>query len=143
MMSNDRRLKPQPGTSKPTVEFKKVGRFQTGVRSLIVLVATCGALMWTARTLWENQHPAFDAARGLNAKSPSERIDSIWRLEGVDIGDAGLAIPPLAAALERRGGPSSRRGLRSSDAAHYRSIQSQRRRRCGSRSGHGLDRFVE
>ena len=99
-MSNDRLHEPQPRMYEPTAELKKVGRFQTGVRSLIVLVATGGALIWSARGLWENQHPAIDAARGLNAKSPSERVDAIGRFAQVGIGDAGLAIPPLLVALK-------------------------------------------
>ena len=70
-MSNDLRHEPHLGMSEPTAELKKVRRFQTGVRSLIVLVATCGTLMWAARALWENQHPAFDIARRLNAKRPT------------------------------------------------------------------------
>jgi hypothetical protein len=98
-MSDDHH-KPKPRMSEPTAELKKVGRFQTGVRSLIVLVATCGVLMWSARALWQNQHPAFDAARGLNARSPSERIDSIRRLAQVAIGETEFAIPPLAVALK-------------------------------------------
>ena len=35
-----------------------------------MLVATCGVMFWAARYLWENQHPAYRVALGLQAENP-------------------------------------------------------------------------
>jgi HEAT repeat protein len=80
-------------------EPKTGRRLQTGVRTLIVLVASCGIIFWAARSLWESQHPAYGAALGLRARSPSDRVDAIRLLVQTGIGDTEVAIPPLIATL--------------------------------------------
>jgi HEAT repeat protein len=84
-------------------ESKAVGRnsrrFQTGVRTLIVLVASCGVTFWAARSLWESQHPVYDAVRGLRDRSPSGRVNATRLLVRLGLQDAAIAIPPLTAAL--------------------------------------------
>jgi HEAT repeat protein len=80
-------------------ERKTGRRLQTGVRTLIVLVASCGIIFWAARSLWESQHPAYGAALGLRARSPSDRVDAIRLLVQTGIGDTEVAIPPLTATL--------------------------------------------
>ena len=59
--------------SESKAEPKKGRHLQTGVRTLIVLVATCGVTFWAARYLWESQHPAYGAARGLEARNVADR----------------------------------------------------------------------
>jgi HEAT repeat protein len=80
-------------------EQKKGRQFQTGVRTLIVLVASCGIIIWAARSLWESQHPAYGVALGLHAGNPSERVNAIRLLVQAGLVDTGVAIPPLIAAL--------------------------------------------
>jgi HEAT repeat protein len=99
IMSLDRLLRPEPRKSESASGPNKARRFQTGVRTLIVLVASCGVVLWAARYLWESQHPALAAARGLQARSPSERVYAIRELVQTGIGDTGIAIPHLIAAL--------------------------------------------
>jgi HEAT repeat protein len=85
--------------SESKAEPKTGRRLQTGVRTLIVLVASCGIIFWAARSLWESQHPAYGAALGLRARSPSDRVDAIRLLVQTGIGDTEVAIPPLVATL--------------------------------------------
>jgi len=98
-MSDERLPAPEFTTSVSQAQPKNGRRLQTGVRTLIVLVATCAVTCWAARFLWESQHPAYGAARGLQARSPSERVNATRLLVQVGIGDNGVAIPPLIAAL--------------------------------------------
>ena len=98
-MSAERLLKPEPTISESKAEPKKGRSLQTGVRTLIVLVATCGVTFWAARYLWESQHPAYGVAQGLKAGNVSERVNATRLLVNVGIGDTAIAIPPLIAAL--------------------------------------------
>ena len=98
-MSAKRLRKPEPTTSESKAEPKRGRPLQTGVRTLIVLVATCGVTFWAARHLWESQHPALGAASGLKDRSPSERVNATRLLAHLGIGDTAVAIPPLIAAL--------------------------------------------
>ncbi len=77
----------------------KVPRFQTGVRSLIALVACTGVLLWAGRQLWENQHPALAAARGLQSRVAASRVRAVHELVDFGIRDSGFAIPAAIAAL--------------------------------------------
>jgi len=99
-MSEVRPLEPEHRASHAEAgPKKKAQRFQTGVRTLIVLVACCGLLFWAGRYLWESQHLAVAAARGLQARKASERINAIRDLRSVDQQESALAIPPLLARL--------------------------------------------
>ncbi|MFI5460104.1 MAG: HEAT repeat domain-containing protein [Isosphaerales bacterium] len=98
-MSEVRPLEPEHRASQAEAGPKKARRFQTGVRTLIVLVACCGLLLWAGRYLWESQHPAVAAVRGLQAPKASERINAIRDLKSVDQQESMLAIPPLLARL--------------------------------------------
>jgi HEAT repeat protein len=99
-MSSDRPPEPEVGTFPSEAKPKNGRRLQTGVRTLIVLVACCGVMLWAARYLWESQHPVLAAARGLQSRNPSERMNAIRELVHIGIGDSRVAIPPLVAALE-------------------------------------------
>ena len=64
-----------------------------------MLVASFGVLFWAGRSVWESQHPAYGAARGLQARSPAERLSAIQQLQQIGVSETGIAIPPLVAAL--------------------------------------------
>jgi HEAT repeat protein len=69
------------------------------VLSLIALVACTGVLLWAGRYLWESQHPAIAAARGLQAQTTAGRVRAVHSL--VDFGnrDPAIAIPAMISAL--------------------------------------------
>jgi HEAT repeat protein len=92
---------PQPGiaASQAKARPRKARRFQIGVRGLIVLVACVAAVAWSARTLWENYHPAVAAARRLRASKPRERVSAVRELMSVGAKHPGLAVSPLIEAL--------------------------------------------
>ena len=98
-MSDEYVMKLEPKMSESKAEPKRGRALQTGVRTLIALVAACGVTFWAAQYLWERQHPAFSAARGLHASSASERVNAARLLVQAGIGDTAIAIPPLIAAL--------------------------------------------
>jgi len=74
-------------------------RLRAGLRTVIVLVGCCGVLLWTAHIVWEENRPAKVMIRALESRDPSERVDAIRELEQVGLGDSGIVIPPLIAAL--------------------------------------------
>jgi HEAT repeat protein len=89
-----------PGSAEPPAAGrKKVGRLQVGVRGLIVAVACFGVITWAARSLWEDRHPSVAAARGLEARKPSDRARATRELMSTGVDDPGPAAPPLIAAL--------------------------------------------
>jgi HEAT repeat protein len=92
-------VQPDSSISESGTRPTKRPRFQTGVRTLLVLIATCGILFWAARTVWESQHPVYSLARGLRARDAIDRIDAIRQLERMDTRSSGIAIPPLIVAL--------------------------------------------
>jgi HEAT repeat protein len=98
-MSDERLTGPERKMSDSKAEPIEGRPLQTGVRTLIVLVASCGVIFWAARYVWEIQHPAYGMARGLQAHSPSERVNATRLMEQVGMGDSAVAIPPLIAAL--------------------------------------------
>jgi HEAT repeat protein len=83
----------------PKPALKQGRRFQTGVITLVVLVAVCGILSWSARSLLENQHPVLDAARRLKAPTTAERVLAIHVLAQMGIGDNAIAITALIPVL--------------------------------------------
>lgn len=74
-------------------------RVQTGVRTLLVLVASCGVMLWAVRYLWESQHPAIAVARRLQARNAAERLKAIRDLESISLDDCTEGIPPLITLL--------------------------------------------
>ncbi len=89
----------QADHSEPDASPAKTRRFQTGVRTLVVLVAVCGVVVWAARSVWESQHPAIAAGRGLDGQIPSERVNATRLLAHVGLGDNAVAISALIGAL--------------------------------------------
>jgi HEAT repeat protein len=97
--SQETPVDPDPGLSAPDVSPPKARRSRSGVRGLLVVIACCGVLMWATRSLWDSQHPAIAAARGLEARQASSRIAAIRHLASVGTDDSIIAIPPLIARL--------------------------------------------
>src|SRR5262245_30485925 len=87
---------------------KPVRRLQTGVRTLLALVACCGAILWAWRNVKENSDPVFVEARAiqrraigaLQSSKPAERLTAIQELERLGYGDGTIVIRPLIGALE-------------------------------------------
>ena len=87
---------------------KRARRLQTGVRTLIVLVACCGLILWTVRRVQENSDPVLAEARAiqkraigmLRAGKPADRMDAVHELVRLNAGERAVAIPPLIGALE-------------------------------------------
>jgi HEAT repeat protein len=97
-MSSERPREPD-GATPQAARSGNAKRFQTGVRGLIVVVACGGFMSWAARTLWENEHPAVVAARGLQSSNPSDRETAVRQLLSSGLVDPDQAIPPLVTAL--------------------------------------------
>src|SRR5262249_25720126 len=99
IMSRDRPREPEAEASRAGARARNSRRLQTGVRGLIVVVACCGVITWAARTVWESQHPAIAAARGLGSPKPSDRARAARELMATGVNEPGLATLPLIAAL--------------------------------------------
>jgi HEAT repeat protein len=86
---------------------KSSRRLQTGVRTLIVLVACCAAILWAWRSWLANTDPLRVEARAvrdraiaaLRSGDPAERRDAIVELARLHGQDDSLAIPPLSEVL--------------------------------------------
>jgi len=82
-------------------------RRRVKVRTLIVLIACSGMLLWAGRTLWERHDPVAAEARAiqnraidaLKSTKAAERVTAIRELERLGFGDSAIAIRPLNAAL--------------------------------------------
>jgi HEAT repeat protein len=103
-MSTDSDTSVNSGADAP----KPTRKLQTGVRSLIALVACCAAVLWAWRHLSENYDPVLSESRSIRERAigalgsakPAERLGAIAGLERLDSGDNSIAIPPLIRALE-------------------------------------------
>jgi HEAT repeat protein len=84
--------------------------FQVDLRTLIVLVAFCGVILWCWRHLSENSDPVLVGARAiqkqaihaLHSGKLAERVTAIRELEMLHYGDLSIRIPALVAALDDR-----------------------------------------
>jgi HEAT repeat protein len=78
---------------------KPARRRHSAGRTLIVLVVFGGVLLWAARLLWENRHPALAAARGLRASAVADRLTAVRDVTAAGTSDTAVAIPSLTPAL--------------------------------------------
>jgi HEAT repeat protein len=74
-------------------------RYRFSVLTLMALIVCCAVMMWAARTLWESQHPAIAAARGLRSGKASKRLAAIRDVASLGSEDSTGAIPPLIERL--------------------------------------------
>lgn len=87
---------------------KETRRLQDGVRSLVLLVASCGAIFWVTRNVWEAADPIRaeylsiqrEAIDKLHSDAPSVRLAGILELVQTKQGDPTLPIAPLIATLD-------------------------------------------
>ena len=100
-MSGEHPPEPGVGTPRPA-RSASAARFQTGMRGLLVAVACFGIVTWAGRSLWESQHPAIGAARGLASPEPADRVGAAVQLRSLGLVDPVRAVPPLVAALGDR-----------------------------------------
>jgi HEAT repeat protein len=74
---------------------QRASRHRLSVRALLVLVATCGALLWAARVVWESTDPSHAATLALRSRDPERR-----QLAAIDLGrDWSLADAEAVHAL--------------------------------------------
>jgi HEAT repeat protein len=63
-------------------------------------LAVCGgALAWSWRVMWDNSHPLLAAARGLQARAPSDRLAAVDAVSGLGFRYSGEALHSLIPAL--------------------------------------------
>jgi HEAT repeat protein len=101
-MNGEPPREPEPTTASAEARPRSARRLQTGVRGLIIVVACSGVILWAGRSLWENQNPAISAARGLESRNPSERVDAARALAAAGTTDPRRWLPPLIAAIGDR-----------------------------------------
>lgn len=100
------------GSVKPTTDAppkKETRRLQTNVRSLVVLVGCCGAVLWAWRYLAENSDPVRNEGRKLqiaaintlrSSKKQADRLASVYDLERLHEGDVSIRVSALIELLD-------------------------------------------
>ncbi len=86
---------------------KPASRYQTGVRTLIALIACCALIFWAWRRVRESNDPVLaeaqaiqsKAIRALDSPKPSDRIAAIHELERLHKVDSAIAFRALTALL--------------------------------------------
>ncbi len=89
----------EPGSEITRIAPGKARRLQTGMRGLLVVVACCAVMSWSARRVWETRHPVVAAVRGLQSDDPAERTRATRELMFEGVAEPGRAVPPLIGAL--------------------------------------------
>ncbi len=89
------------GPTNPEVsEVGAGGRRRAAVVQAVVALAFCGgAFFWSWRVLWDHNHPVLTAARGLQARSPSDRIAAVNQLTDLGFRHRGESLHCLVPAL--------------------------------------------
>jgi HEAT repeats len=70
-----------------------------GVRTLLLLIGTSGAVLWAARIILDTAAPVQRWAREVRQGGIDRRREAALRLRDVAPGELGVAVPALAAAL--------------------------------------------
>ena len=81
-----------------TAEFR-LFRLWSGVPGLVAVLLSGGILFLAWLGLWEKNHPAAAAARGVRASEPAARLKAIHELEHIGAEDTEVAIPALIVGL--------------------------------------------
>jgi HEAT repeat protein len=79
-------------------EYRLV-RSWSGVPGLVAVLLSGGILFLAWLGLWERNHPAAAAARGVRSAEPAGRLKAIRELEHIGAEDTEVAIPALIVAL--------------------------------------------
>ena len=90
----------QDGEASEEVQPPRRRRHGTGVPRWIAVVGCCVFVSWACLRLFDYQHPAARAARGLWSLQASDRLAPIREQEGSGRVDTEIAIPALIRALE-------------------------------------------
>jgi HEAT repeat protein len=86
---------------------KRASRYQTGVRTLVALVACCALIFWAWRRVRESSDPTLAEAqfiqaraiRALDSPRSSDQIAAIHELERLHLVDSAVAVRALTALL--------------------------------------------
>ena len=86
---------------------KRASRYQTGVRTLIALVACCALVFWSGRRVRESTDPTLveaqaiqsRAIRALESPRSSDRIAAIHELQGLHLVNCAVAVRALTPLL--------------------------------------------
>jgi HEAT repeat protein len=70
-----------------------------GVRTLMLLIGTSGAVLWAARIILDTAAPVHQWAREIRQGTIDRRQEAALRLRDVAPGELGVAVPALVAAL--------------------------------------------
>jgi HEAT repeat protein len=127
------------------MRYKKL---QTSVRTLIVLVAACGAVAWAWRRLaeWNRVPGTVDWIRLLSSGTPKNRKIALRKVQAADPAEIDLVIPALIQAI---GDADASVGLEAAfalaryltgSAAQYRTANQDDARRAANRLLVALDR---
>jgi HEAT repeat protein len=90
---------------------RRFSRSRSGVPGLVALMLSGVVLFLVWLSLWERNHPAAAAARGMRKAEVAGRLKAIHELEHLGVEDAEVAIPALIAGLS-----DSNAGVRSAAA---------------------------
>src|SRR5690348_9050497 len=75
-----------------------------GIRSLVLLIVSCGALFWMARVIWENRdldhYVARSSVQALRSRDAAERLAGARDLGRLGSSAREVAVPALIAALK-------------------------------------------
>jgi HEAT repeat protein len=74
-------------------------RIRRGVPRWLILIGCCVLVFWACLRLYDYQHEAARAARGLWSLDAADRMAAVRELEGSGRVDPGVAIPALIQAL--------------------------------------------
>jgi HEAT repeat protein len=69
------------------------------LKSVILLVACCGAFFWAYITIHEEMQPNADLAKLLRSSDVSDRLEGVRRLGGVEEANFKTAVPLMISAL--------------------------------------------
>ena len=85
-----------PGLAPPSTP---PARRRLSVRSLMILVALAGVLLWAGLEVRDQSRPVMGRLRALRSADPDERRDASWALLGLNPADRRRAVPALVEAL--------------------------------------------
>jgi HEAT repeat protein len=138
-MSGEPHSEPGAETTRAETGRGNAWRFQAGIRGLIVVVACCGVVAWSARTLWESQDPVADAARRLHYGTPARRAMVVRELKELGLDGRGPAVPPLIAAA---GDPAAEVRIAAAEALGVVGGEDARARPAGAVGGVALGALI-
>jgi HEAT repeat protein len=71
----------------------------TGVRALLLLIVSAGAIYWAGRLVWEVSNPILGAVKGLRSADLSRRAEAVRELSEAGVNASGEAIRAVLPVL--------------------------------------------